>query len=53
MGKQSCPHGGLIYWPSKFVSAILVEDHQMIINANLQSNLSISFWENFQRINMH
>ena len=44
----------LIYWGIKFVLAIFVDDHHMIIYANLQSNLSISFWgEDFQRINMH
>ena len=54
MGKQPLPHGGLMYWPSKFVLATLVKGHYMIIYANLQSNLPISFWgDDFQRINMH
>ena len=48
------PIGSLINWRSKFILAILVEGHYMIIYPNLQLNLSISFWgEDFQRINMH
>ena len=35
--------GGLIYWRSKFVLAILIDGHLMTIYANLHSNLSISF----------
>ena len=54
MEKQPRPCRSLIYWQSKFALAILVEGHWMIIHANLQSKLSISFWgEDFQRINMH
>ena len=42
---------GFIYWQRKFVLAIFVMDQQMIIYANLLSNLSITFWgEDFQRI---
>ena len=33
--------------------ATLVKGHQMIIYANLQSNLFISFWDDFQRTNIH
>ena len=51
--KQPCPHGGLIYYGRKLFLAILLQGHQMIIYANLQPNLLISFGEDFQRINMH
>ena len=38
---------------SLFFGTLIKGDH-MIISANLQSTLSISFWEeDFQRINMH
>ena len=54
MRKQPLPRRGLIYWPSKFVLAVLGKGHHMIIYANLQSYLSINFWgEDFQRCHIH
>ena len=51
--KKPLPRRSLNYWPSKFVLATLAKGHQMIIYVKLQSNLSIRFWEDFQRRNIH
>ena len=50
MGNNSPFTVGPHLMTSKFVFTTLLKGHHMIIFANLQSNLSISFWgEDFQR----